>query len=374
MATGIITKVAGVDTSGYNGDGIPATAAAVNQVYAIGFDHNDLLYIADALNNRIRKIDSAGIIHTVVGTGVAGFSGDSGPAVAAQLHYPEGVAFDSCGNMYICDLMNGRIRKVIYNGGQTPAPVVSIATGLPDTTCAGATLTFTATVTGGGTNFYYQWYVNGMLVSDAGNSYSYIAGNSDSVSCRVSTYAGCDAPSWAMSNTVHVITGPPLTTPAISITGITAAAAGSTVTLTASVSGAGSSYIIHWMNHGVEFTTTTGPAVSYTKGAGTDTITARIVPAGVCYDSATSAGHIVVTDHTGVGSIASDVGITLYPNPVTGVLYINASIPLQSVSITNLWGSEIYSGSSAAIDLKTLPAGIYIVRVNGIYVYRIHKQ
>ena len=69
------------------------------------------LYIADSGNNRIRKV-SNGVITTVAGNGTAGFSGDNGPATSAQLNYPQGVAVDSAGNLYIADTGNNRIRKV----------------------------------------------------------------------------------------------------------------------------------------------------------------------------------------------------------------------------------------------------------------------
>ncbi len=69
------------------------------------------LYIADTGNNRIRKV-SNGVITTVAGNGIAGFSGDNGPATSAQLNYPMGVAVDSAGNLYIADVGNNRIRKV----------------------------------------------------------------------------------------------------------------------------------------------------------------------------------------------------------------------------------------------------------------------
>ncbi len=69
------------------------------------------VYIADTVNNRIRKV-SNGVITTVAGNGTAGFSGDNGPATSAQLYNPIGVAVDSAGNLYIADTDNNRIRKV----------------------------------------------------------------------------------------------------------------------------------------------------------------------------------------------------------------------------------------------------------------------
>jgi sugar lactone lactonase YvrE len=113
---GIITTVAGSGTPGYSGDNGPATAAMLNQPYDVAVDAAGNLYIADASNNRIRKVSPGGIITTVAGSGTAGYSGDNGPATAAMLNWPAGVAVDATGNLYIADRSNQRIRKVDPGG------------------------------------------------------------------------------------------------------------------------------------------------------------------------------------------------------------------------------------------------------------------
>ncbi|MEO8761249.1 MAG: T9SS type A sorting domain-containing protein [Bacteroidia bacterium] len=110
--SGIISTFAGNGTTGYTGDGGQATAAALNNPIAIAVDGAGNIYISDDGNNVIRKIDASGIITTVVGTGVAGFSGDGGQATAAQLNSQNGIAFDAAGNLYIADGSNNRIRMV----------------------------------------------------------------------------------------------------------------------------------------------------------------------------------------------------------------------------------------------------------------------
>jgi len=109
--TGIITTVAGNGTSGYAGDGGPATAAEFSVTGGLATDASGNLYIADDANSRIRMVSPAGIITTVAGNGTAGYSGDGGLATAAELR-PSGVAIDSSGNLYISDGGNLRIRKV----------------------------------------------------------------------------------------------------------------------------------------------------------------------------------------------------------------------------------------------------------------------
>lgn len=126
LATGIITAFAGGGTPGSIGDGGPATSATLvfpaNAHIGLVADHDGNVYIADSGNNRVRKVDSAGIITTVAGAGSlgnSGFAGDGGPATAAMLNSPSGVALDTQGNLYIADTGNGRIRKVDTSGNIT---------------------------------------------------------------------------------------------------------------------------------------------------------------------------------------------------------------------------------------------------------------
>ena len=109
---GILTTVAGTGARGFSGDGGPATDAALNSTNGVAVDGAGNLFIADSGNNRIRKVDGAGIITTVAGGGGRGFSGDGGPATAAALRFPLGVAVDGAGNLFIADSSNNRIRKV----------------------------------------------------------------------------------------------------------------------------------------------------------------------------------------------------------------------------------------------------------------------
>ena len=111
---GIITTVAGTGASGYSGDGGPATDAQLSDPHGLTVDGVGNLFIADLDNNRIRKVSSKGIITTVAGTGEEGYSGDGGPARKARLHEPDGLAVDAAGNLFIVD--KGRIRKVSSDG------------------------------------------------------------------------------------------------------------------------------------------------------------------------------------------------------------------------------------------------------------------
>jgi trimeric autotransporter adhesin len=114
--SGIISTVAGNGTLGYSGDGGPATSAQINYTTGIAFDAAGNLFIADGSNNVIRKVDLSGIITTIAGTGTGGYSGDGGPAVSAQLHWPSQLTFDNSGNLYFTDYNNNTVRKINNSG------------------------------------------------------------------------------------------------------------------------------------------------------------------------------------------------------------------------------------------------------------------
>jgi RHS repeat-associated protein len=113
---GTVTIVAGNGMQGYSGDGGPATSAELSFPVDLAVDDQGNLFIDDRDNNRIRKVSPDGIITTVAGNGVAGFSGDGGPAAAAEINDPEGIALDSQGDLYIADVTNERIRRVSPDG------------------------------------------------------------------------------------------------------------------------------------------------------------------------------------------------------------------------------------------------------------------
>ena len=113
---GIISTVAGTGTAGYSGDGGQATGATLYRPAEIAFDTNGNMYIADEYNNRIRKVNTAGIISTIVGTGIGGYNGDGIQATTAELYYPSGLCLDAAGNLYIADSENNRIRMVTIAG------------------------------------------------------------------------------------------------------------------------------------------------------------------------------------------------------------------------------------------------------------------
>ncbi len=112
-ASGIITTLGGTGTAGYNSDNIQATAAEINGPGGLGLDAARNVYISELLGYRVRKVDvTSGIITTVAGNGFGGSGGDGGPATNAQLGFATDVKFDNNGNFYIADESTGRVRMV----------------------------------------------------------------------------------------------------------------------------------------------------------------------------------------------------------------------------------------------------------------------
>jgi len=115
-SSGIITTMAGNATRGYSGDGGSALKAQLAAPSGVAVDSTGNVFIADTNNARIRKVSPSGTITTVAGNGIQGYGGDGGKATSAQLKYPGGIALDSAGNLYVADSGNNRIRKLASDG------------------------------------------------------------------------------------------------------------------------------------------------------------------------------------------------------------------------------------------------------------------
>jgi streptogramin lyase len=113
ISNGTITTIAGNGTQGYSGDGAIATNAMLDAPQAITVDGDGNIYFVDGNNNVIRKVDNTGVITTYAGTGTSGYTGDGGPATQATIANPWGIATDGAGNLYIADTNNAAIRVVI---------------------------------------------------------------------------------------------------------------------------------------------------------------------------------------------------------------------------------------------------------------------
>jgi hypothetical protein len=155
-SAGVISTIAGNGTAGFSGDGGPATSAMLDDAFGVAVDGSGNLYIADYNNNRVRKVTPNGVISTVAGIGTAGYSGDGGPATNAELFAPFNVAVDSSGSLYIADSANSRVRKV------TPAGVISTVAGNGSPGYSGD---------GGAATSAQLWNPLGVAVDSSGNLY-----------------------------------------------------------------------------------------------------------------------------------------------------------------------------------------------------------
>jgi hypothetical protein len=113
LQSGMMTTVAGCGRRGYAGDGGPAAASELNEPYEVRFDSRGNMLFVEMQNHVVRKVDAeSGMISTLAGNGTPGFSGDGGPATAAQLNQPHSIVLDNEDRLYVCDIRNHRIRTV----------------------------------------------------------------------------------------------------------------------------------------------------------------------------------------------------------------------------------------------------------------------
>jgi sugar lactone lactonase YvrE len=380
--TGTITTFAGSGIGGDSGDGGSAIAAMFIPG-DIQFDWRGNFYITDNTNHKIRKISTSGVITTYAGTGIPGFSGDGGPATAAQLYQPNGFTIDKIGNLFFADAGNKRIRKIdtfgiittvagmgtgIYSGDEIPATNAQIG---PYTVAIDEHSNIYAADTN---NRIRMIDVLGIIHTVAGNGvFGFNGDGIPATSAQINnpgdiTIDACGKVYFAdvLNNRIRKIDMPTIyTTPSIALSGSVCAPAGTTVTVTATVASAGSSYIVHWLNHGLEFTSTTVPSVTYTKPPGIDTITARIVPTGWgCWDSTVSAGHIVVEGPTSPQPSPKEREVLrMWPNPAGDMLYISGDV--ATYRIISIVGAVHQQGTitpvTTCIPLTALPTGTYLL-------------
>ena len=174
---GIISTFAGTGEDGSYGDGGPAISAAFSYAYGLRADSSGTVYVADQTNNRIRKITPDGIISTVAGNGIQGFSGDGGPATRATLNLPDDVVLDAAGNLYITDDGNSRVRMV------TPQGIISTVAGGGTLNPAGGVPALSAKIRPGGITadpsgvLYVGDYLANRIVKVSNGIATTIAGN-----------------------------------------------------------------------------------------------------------------------------------------------------------------------------------------------------
>lgn len=161
---GILTIIAGTGTAGFSGDGGPATAAQLNGPKGIVRDAAGNLFFADEGNNRVRKIDTAGIITTIAGTGVAGYNGDSIPAITAELNAPYSITIGTNGTLFVGEVAGQRIRWIDPSGMITTIVGTGVAGFTGDTDSLGPAAEINTPA-----GLYDDTPSNTLFIADAGN-------------------------------------------------------------------------------------------------------------------------------------------------------------------------------------------------------------
>jgi type IX secretion system substrate protein/NHL repeat-containing protein len=415
----IITTVAGNGTQGFSGDGGQATAGEINRPYSVTFDAIGNLYIADNYNNRIRKVNTAGIISTFAGNGTAGYSGDGGQATAAEIENAAGVAFDVIGNVYIADAGNNCIRKVNTvgiistiagngisgfsgDGGQATAAELSLPTAVVIDSHGNLyiaddynqrirmvnTVGIINTFAGNGTNSFggdggqataaELFYPIGLALDATGNLY--IADSQNSRIRKVTT-----------TNIISTIAGNG--TQGYSGDGGYATAAELKYPNGVALDVAGNIYIADDVNNRIRRVTTAG-IINTIAGNGT---------AGFSGDCGNAAAaelndpNIVIVDASGILYIAdyannrirmisntncaaasieefanSNEQVSIYPNPATNSLQVSLAGNTENteLKIVNMLGEEMpvanslkKEGNKITIDVSSLNEGVYTINI-----------
>jgi hypothetical protein len=369
--TGIITCVAGTGVLGYSIDGIPATSAQLNYPNYISIDKDNNLYISDEF--RIRKVEVAtGIISTIAGTGVSGDDGDGGPATAARISGGN-MAWDTFGNLYLTAYR--KIRKIDVDGIITTVA----GTGIPG--IIGDNVPATSTSIG---------IAQGIATDQNGNVYiddstgsirkitvstgiiSRIAGTGDNVK---TPYGGDDIP----AKTCHI--GP----------------------FGLRVDDTGNIYIADYANSRIErvdtfgiIRTIAGTGVAGFSGDGSIATLSKINrPQNVVLDQCNNV-YIAdfmnkrvrkITYHADCDATTKSketklvAEISIYPNPASKSIHISpaSGMTINSIGIINYMGCLVYQQDNVgkqniSIGVDHLPKGVYVVRVNGVYMQRFVKE
>ncbi len=348
--SGIISTIAGTGTNGFSGDGGPATNAKVNIVWGIAVDNDGNLYLSDANNDRLREITTEGVINTIAGIGAPSYSGDGGPATAAEIKQPMGIIVDSLFNIYFADYDNYRIRKI----SSTVAPVnPGTITGVDSSVCPGDSISLSV-IGGAGSGQWSSNNTNIAFISPSGK----VTGNSPGIdTVRYTVPAGlCNF----VSSTYRIVVKP---VPHPTVTYLP---------ICCSVPNVYTSYQwIYWAG-GPNDTLTGDTTSSHTFYSLGDYY--LIVDSGGCY-GISDTGYVAEE----VKSInnAND-NIRLYPNPASSSLTLTSVNAINSLIITDLLGQTVYtrqfSSQQVRIDVADLPKGIYFVKVNGSAIRKFVKE
>lgn len=361
--SGIISTVVGHGVSGYSGDGGLATAAELSNPIGVAVDGAGKIYVSDMSNERIRMVNTSGIITALAGNGSPGFSGDGGQATAAEVNTPRFITLDATSaNLYIADQGNNRVRKINLSTG-----IISTIAG----TGVGGYGGDGGQATAAQLNQPYGVTFNQsgeLLIADQGNSRI----RKIDLSGNISTVAGNGTAGYSGDGgqaTAAELNGP---------SGITVGPAGDL--MISDTYGQRVRFVSHW--NGV-ITTIAGNGTAGYTGDGGQATTAEIhFPSGIGCDAAgnlyvavwgnNAVRKITNSDvNTGFAAVQNENGISIYPNPASNEINI-AFVSYKGdvlLSLYNVMGQEVYNkvikdNNVATIPVSSLSNGIYLVKVS----------
>ncbi len=363
---GIISTIAGGAAFGYAGDGGMATDAELYDPMGIAVDKVGNLYIADYSNNEIRKVNTSGIITTIAGNYAygAGLSGDGGPATAAELHEPYGVAVDTSGNVYIADMPNDCVRKVTTDG---------IIHAFAGNGYGAGTGNGGYTGDGGQATDAELYQPSSVAIDDSGNAY---------ITDRIDNHV-------RKVNTGGIITSIAGNGTAIaSGDGGPATAAGLNTPYGIGVDKVGNVYVADINEATIRLINTSGIIATiagngnfgFTGDGGPATSAELSEPTGVVSDA---RGNVYIADQgnaririlnsaaTGVNEVKGErEQVKVYPDPNNGkftIQFVGAQRIVSSyIEIYNVLGEKVLTGTlqgNNSIDISSQPDGMYFYRV-----------
>ncbi len=357
-ATGIINTFAGNGIPAFAGDGEPASVAQFKGNAGMCRDNQGNIYVADMVDERIRRIDTGDTITTIAGTGTAGFSGDGGPASAARFNYPNDIIADRQGNLYITDLNNNRVRRI-----DTSGTITTIAgNGTPGYSGDGGPATAAELS-----------HPSRVAIDCAGDLYI-----NDGDSSRIRVVLLQHPPFFTGGHAQSITLCEDTLTPINSLLAAIDSDVGQTAAWSLAVPAAHGTAMAAWS------TTTTGGlltpgGLSYSPTAGftgADSFRVRVSDCGFLTDHVT-VYVAVVNCALGVGNAGRD-DISLYPNPAGGELNIEAPFPIRIVSVCNSLGQVLetnyYDAPAVRVSIADLPPGMYFVKINGGGVRKFVKE
>jgi len=356
--SGIISTVAGNGGSGYGSDGIAATATDLSDPYGVAVDGSGNIYIADQGNNRIRMVNTSGIISTVAGNRSGGYGSDGVAATATDLYNPSGVAVDGSGNIYIADVSNSRIRKVNISG------IISTVAG--NGTAGSGTDGVAATTTE--INSPYGVAVDGsgaIYIADISTSSirKVSGGPSSGTVCTGATLVLSDATgggTWSSSSSnATVVSG--------TVTGATAGMATISYTITGGCYSTGSVTVnatptVNTITNATYCNSVSESAINFVDPANTATTFAWVSTNDIGFGTTNGTGSIAAYSTSNSGSTTLSAAITVTPTVLgcIGSPTLVTTISVNPTPTVNAIGSQVIcSGDIAAMVTPSGTATIY---------------